>query len=66
MASLDRTETGGFSIAQAKSLSELEQMSEEQREARLIPTEALFSSLPQVKLVPFYEKLCRSGCEIYQ
>ena len=26
----------------------------------------LFSSLPAVKLAPFYEKLSRSGCEIYQ
>ena len=66
MAELCRLSAGEFKIEDALTVAELEQMSEEQREARLIPTEALFSSLPQVKLVPFYEKLCRSGCEIYQ
>ena len=32
----------------------------------LIPTESLFNSLPAVKLPAFYERLFRSGCEIYQ
>lgn len=31
----------------------------------LIPTERLFSALPAVTLPAFFEKLCRSGCEIY-
>jgi tRNA U55 pseudouridine synthase TruB len=31
-----------------------------------MPIEALFGDLPAVKLPAFYEKLCRSGCEIYQ
>ena len=66
MASLDRTETGGFSIAQAKSIAELEAMSEAERYSLLIPTESLFVTLPEVKLPEFYEKLSRSGCEIYQ
>ena len=66
MASLERTETGGFSIAQAKSIADLEAMSEEERVSLLIPTESLFMTLPEVKLPEFYEKLSRSGCEIYQ
>ena len=66
MASLCRSCAGDFRIEDAVTVAELEQMTAEQREARLIPTEALFSSLPQVKLAPFYEKLCRNGCEIYQ
>lgn len=66
MASLERTEAGGFSIDQATSISELEAMSLEERLAKLIPTESLFVTLPKVTLPAFYEKLCRSGCEIYQ
>lgn len=66
MAALERTEAGGFSIDRAFSIAELEQMSEERRREILIPTEALFSSLEEVKLHDFYERLCRNGCEIYQ
>ena len=65
MASLHRTETGGFPIENAHTLSQIEEMTLEERLALLIPTEALFASLPAVKLPTFYEKLCRSGCEIY-
>lgn len=65
MASLERTETGGFSIEISQTLAELEEMSEDERLALLIPTESLFASLPSVALPAFYEKLCRSGCEIY-
>ncbi len=65
MASLERTETGGFSIREAHTAAELEEMTPEERQALLIPTEALFQSLPSLRLPAFYEKLCRSGCEIY-
>lgn len=65
MASLERTETGGFPIEISHTLAELEEMSEEERLALLIPTEKLFASLPSASLPAFYEKLCRSGCEIY-
>ncbi len=66
MASLERTETGGFPLDEAHTLSELEAMSEEERLTLLIPTERLFDSLPAVSLPEFFEKLCRGGCEIYQ
>ena len=65
MASLHRTETGGFSIENAHTLSQIEEMTPAERLGLLIPTEALFASLSPVKLPAFYEKLCRSGCEIY-
>ncbi|MBQ7336283.1 MAG: tRNA pseudouridine(55) synthase TruB [Clostridia bacterium] len=65
MASLERTETGGFSIENAHSIAEVEEMNERERLDLLIPTEALFSSLPAISLPAFYEKLCRGGCEIY-
>ena len=66
MAELCRLAAGDFNIEDSVTVSELEQMTVEQREARLIPAEALFASLPQVELPAFYEKLCRNGCEIYQ
>ena len=66
MATLERTYAGGFSIENSVSISELDQMSEEERLSRLIPTEALFEELPKVCLSEFFEKLCRGGCEIYQ
>ena len=40
-------------------------MEAHEREAILIPTESLFETLPKVILPAFYERLCRSGCEIY-
>ena len=66
MATLMRVETGGFSLSESVTISELEAMSEAERFARLIQTESLFEKLPEVKLSEFYEKLSRSGCEIYQ
>ncbi len=66
MATLCRTETGGFPIERSYTVEQLEAMTEEERLSLLIPTEALFSALDAVRLPAFFEKLCRSGCEIYQ
>lgn len=66
MATLCRTETGGFPIEKSYTIEELQNMSDDERGTLLLPIESLFSSLPSVKLSAFYEKLCRSGCEIYQ
>ena len=66
MATLERCETGGFSLDKSYTLDELERMSETDRLALLCPIEELFLSLPAVKLPAFYERLSRSGCEIYQ
>lgn len=46
--------------------AELGGMTMEERLARLSPVESLFYDLPLVRLPAFYEKLSRSGCEIYQ
>ena len=66
MAALRRTQTGEFSLADSVTLEQLETMDEEARYALLKPIESLFDDLAAVKLPAFYEKLCRSGCEIYQ
>ena len=66
MATLERTAAGGFPIENSHTLEELEGMNEDARLACLLPTETLFSSLPACHLPAFYERLFRSGCEIYQ
>ncbi len=66
MASLVRTSACGFSLDAAASVDELFAMSEDELKSRLIPLGELFSELPEVVLPAFYERLFRSGCEIYQ
>ena len=66
MATLRRTQAGGFSDAGAVTLERLAEMSEEEKLGLLIPTERIFEQLPAVTLPEFYYKLCSSGCEIYQ
>ncbi|MBQ3490195.1 MAG: tRNA pseudouridine(55) synthase TruB [Clostridia bacterium] len=66
MTSLVRTKTGGFSLSEAHTLEELEEMSFEHRSNLLLPTEMLFTHLPTIRLPDFFAKLSRNGCEIYQ
>ena len=66
MATLERTEACGFPIAKAYTVAQLEKMTDDERLSLLAPTESLFAELQAVRLPAFYEKLCRSGCEIYQ
>ncbi len=65
MAALERGEACGFDLSQAYTVEKLETMTLDERLELLIPTERLFSGLPQIRLSAFFEKLCRSGCEIY-
>ncbi len=64
MASLCRTETGGFRLETAHTLDELEAMTAEERLALLCPVEMLFADLPALRLSPFFEKLIRGGCAV--
>ncbi len=66
MTELERREAGGFNIENSHTVEEIEAMSEEERFDLLVPTEMLFSSLKEVRLGDFYERLSRNGCEIYQ
>ncbi len=66
MASLIRTESGPFTLAESVSVAELEEMTQAEREARLLPLESFFSDCPAVTLPDFYARLSQNGCEIYQ
>lgn len=65
MSALRRLESGGFGIERAVTLDQLREMSEEERLARIIPVEEIFSRLRRIKLSAFYERLASCGSEIY-
>ena len=66
MATLCRSRAGDFLLENSYTLEQLEEMSEDERAALLCPIDSLFKAYPRVFLPEFYEKLSRSGCEIYQ
>lgn len=66
MSALRRTKSGNFTLENAHTIEEIEQMTHEERLSLLMPTEELFRDLEGVVLSDFYARLCRSGCEIYQ
>ncbi len=66
MATLKRTRAGDFSIENAVTVEQLEDMTLDERLSLLIPTQALFATLKSVRLPDFYYRLCLNGCEIYQ
>ena len=65
MATLRRTEAGGFSIDDCTTVEDLEAMDLSQRLSLLRPVQELFSDLDVINLPDFYRTLCRNGCEIY-
>ncbi len=66
MSSLRRLRSGGYSLDDALTLKQCEELTYEELCARLIPTESLFYDLPVLRLPDFYLRLCKNGCEIYQ
>lgn len=66
MSSLRRTVSGAFDLAAAHTLAELEAMEPSERAALLLPIESAFTDLTAVRLTPFFARLCRNGCEVYQ
>lgn len=66
MATLCRISAGDLHIDTSHTLEEIEALDENGRAALLLPTEQLFYELPALRLPEFFERLSRSGCEIYQ
>jgi tRNA pseudouridine55 synthase len=66
MSELNRTKSGNFTLNNAHTIAQIEEMSMEERLSLVKPVEELFLEAPSVILPDFYAKLCRSGCEIYQ
>lgn len=66
MSSLRRTKSGSFDIKDAHTISQLEEMSIDERVKILMPTESLFFDIVRVDLPDFFARLAQSGAEIYQ
>ena len=65
MKTLCRASASGFTLADAHTLSELETMTDGEREVCIFPVEYIFRELPEVKLSEFFSRLAHSGLEIY-
>lgn len=65
MKTLCRASASGFTLADAHTLSELENMTDEEREECVFPVEYIFRELDEVRLQPFFARLAHSGLEIY-
>ncbi len=66
MATLRRDEACGVLLSQTYTPDQLEAMDESGRAACLMDVEKVFSDIPKIQLSPFFEKLFRDGCPIYQ
>lgn len=66
MKTLRRAEASGFTLDDAVTLTDLEAMSEEEREARILPIETVFKNERRITLPPFFARLARCGVEIYE
>lgn len=65
MKTLTRLSASGYSIDEAKTLSEFENMSEDERLKTVYPTEDVFKKYELVTLPDFFARLAHSGQEIY-
>ena len=65
MKTLCRASASGFTLADAHTLAELENMTETEREACVFPVEYIFRKYDEVKLSDFFSRLAHSGLEIY-
>ena len=66
MTSLERTASGNFKLENSYTLEQIEQMTEEEKQEIVLPTEDLFAQYPAVRLSEFFARLAASGNEIYQ
>ena len=65
METLERTKASVFTLEDAKTVSELEAMSDEEKQSLIIPVERIFADLTAITLAPFFARLARCGVEIY-
>ncbi|MBE6659358.1 MAG: tRNA pseudouridine(55) synthase TruB [Ruminococcaceae bacterium] len=65
MCALRRAGSGNFTLDGAYTIEALEAMTDEERLACLLPTEALFSDLERLELPAFYERLADNGQPIH-
>lgn len=65
MKTLCRASASGFDLSDAHTLSQLEEMTDAEREECIFPVEYIFRALGEVKLPPFFARLAHSGLEIY-
>lgn len=66
MSSLRRLTASGFSISEAHTLEELENMTDEERVGVILPVERVFEKYDVVALPDFFARLAHHGLEIYQ
>lgn len=65
MKTLCRASASGFTLDDAHTLSELEEMSGEERAAAVFSIEYIFRDLEEIMLPDFFSRLAHSGLEIY-
>ena len=65
MKTLCRASASGFTLADAHTISELENMTEAERDGCIFPIEYIFRDLEAVTLPDFFARLAHSGLEIY-
>ena len=66
MTSLCRMSAAGYPISAAHTLKEIEELSENEREALIIPIDKIFPDKKDVVLQPFFSRLARCGVSLYQ
>ena len=65
MKTLLRASASIFTLSDAHTLSEYENMSDDEREAKIFPIEQVFRDKREVVLPEFFSRLAHSGLEIY-
>lgn len=65
MKTLERLSASGYKIDEARTLTELENMTRDEREALILPVEDVFKKYESVTLPDFFTRLARAGQEIY-
>ncbi len=65
MKTLERLSASGYTINEANTLSEFEDMTDDEREKMIIPIENVFKKYELVTLGDFFARLAHAGQEIY-